>query len=171
MTLPLPVATVELESLTRVVDREGRAWLKEGQVDPIFEAIDAHKAARAALEQVLNRSSALDRNLPANKCQSHITAWQEVIVASDDPRWIECERAVVKRMEEEGEAAQMLITILPTTMGGAVALLQYALSADTDGERWPTSIETEEGEKRSWHHFLIGNLAEVLPALVKGVQS
>jgi hypothetical protein len=36
---------------------------------------------------------------------------------------------------------------------------------DTDGEAWPTSVETEDGETRSWRHLLLANLAEILPEL------
>jgi hypothetical protein len=49
-------------------------------------------------------------------------------VTSDDPRWIECERSVLARMTGEDDAAQMLITVLPITMEGAVALLRYAVA-------------------------------------------
>jgi hypothetical protein len=70
MTLPLPGSAkpnAELKGFTRVGDDTGRAWLKADAVpDPIFAAIDVHKAARAALDQALDRSSILDRELPVS---------------------------------------------------------------------------------------------------------
>jgi len=46
---------------------------------------------------------------------------------------------------------------------GVVALLQYALLADTDGEGWPRDLLSDDGTKRrSWHYFLIENLAVAL---------
>jgi hypothetical protein len=103
----------------------------------------------------------LDRELPIEKCRSSVTLWGEEIVSTDDPRWIECERAVLRRMDEETDAACTLINVLPTTMAGLVSLLQYAV----DGEGWPTSLESESGKNQSWRQLLIANLAEVLPEL------
>jgi hypothetical protein len=147
---------------------DGRAWLKpDAAPDPIFVAIDVHKTARAALDKALDWCGVLDQELPFEKCQSRITSWQEVIVETDDPRWIECERAIVTRMAEEDDAAHMLITVLPTTTEGTVALLRYAVDSDTNGERWPLQLKAEDGVSRSWQHFLLANLAEILPAFAK----
>ena len=37
-------------------------------------------------------------------------------------------------MNAETDAACVLVNVLPTTMAGVVALLRYAVEADTDGE-------------------------------------
>ncbi len=43
----------------------------------------------------------------------------------------------------------------------------YANAADTDGEGWPSDLCYDESDKRrSWHFFLIENLAEVLPGMM-----
>ena len=97
------------------------------------------------------------------KRYSSVTVWEEDIVATD-PRWIECERAVLRRIDEETEAACTLINILPTTMAGVVALLRYTLDADTDGEGWPPEVESDD-HIRSWRHCLRANLAEIVPAM------
>src|SRR5437763_10194858 len=43
------------------------------QADPIFEAIEAHRAARLAFENAVSRGSALDEELPGEKTRSWIT--------------------------------------------------------------------------------------------------
>jgi hypothetical protein len=135
--------------------------------DPIFAAIEAHKAACVTMLKTLAVHSALDRELPADKCQSSVTAWGETIVVTDDPRWIECERAVMRSYDYETDAACSLVSIVPTTMAGVVALLQYANSADTDGEAWPRELQSDDGSKsRSWHYFLIETVSAALTDLV-----
>jgi hypothetical protein len=152
MTLPLP----------------GAADGSERVPDPIMAAIEAHKVARRAVYAAVDWHSALDRELPIEKCRSHITVWREDIVPTDDPQWIACERAVMCCMNAETDAACTLINILPTTAAGAAALLKYAVAADTDGEGWPTELQSDDGKTRSWQYFLIANLAELLPQLMRG---
>ena len=38
---------------------------------------------------------------------------------------------------ETDAGACVLVNILPTTMAGVIALLRYAVDADTDGQGWP----------------------------------
>lgn len=94
-----------------------------------------------------------------------VNIWEENIADTDDPRFIDCERAVMRFMNAETDAACALVSIMPSTMGGVVALLRYAVDADTDGEGWPPVVESDDGETRSWRHFLLANLAEILPEL------
>lgn len=67
----------------------------------------------------------------------------------------------------ETDAACALVNVLPTTIPGVIALLQYAVSADRDGEAWPLDLFADATETRSrpWHHFLVANLAAILPSL------
>ena len=102
--------------------------------------------------------------MPKEKRYSSVTVWEEDIVATDDPRWIECERTVMHFMNAETDAACVLVSVLPTTIAGVVALLRYAVDADTDGEGWPPEVESD-GHIRSWRHCLLANLAEIIPAL------
>ena len=79
------------------------------------------------------------------------------------------ENALEMAHEAEAEAACALVNVLPTTVAGVIALLSYAHSADTDGEGWP-ELATNDGPKartRSWQFFLIQNLAEILPGMVR----
>lgn len=113
MTLPLP----------------GSAGASDQLPDPILVAIEAHKIARAALETMVSLHSALGWELPIEKRGSRITMWEETIAAADDPRWIACERAVLRCLDEEADAACVLVNVLPTTTAAVVALLRYAVDA------------------------------------------
>jgi hypothetical protein len=136
-------------------------------IDPIYAAIQAHKAAVIALSLIVDLHSKLDRELPIEKCRSSVTAWEEEIFSTDDPRWIECERALKAAFDRETDAAIDLVNVRPTTGAGLLALLQYAVSADTDGKLWPDLLPDENSKRtRPWHHFLIVNLVEVLPGMV-----
>src|ERR1700682_2833145 len=77
MAIPLPVPAATLQ----------------GVPDPILEAIEAHKAARATWLEWVCRHSDLEQELPKEKRQSNIDVWEEVIIFADDPRWFCAERA------------------------------------------------------------------------------
>jgi hypothetical protein len=123
--------------------------------DPILEAIKAHKAAHAKLVSWVDRHCKLENELPKERRCSSITAWEEEIVATDDPRWIEAERQVGLTGDAEVEAACALIEVIPTTRLGMLALLEHAVSHDTDGHAWPDE----------WREGLLENLSDVLPTL------
>lgn len=142
--------------------------------DPMYAAIEAHKTAKAALEAAIHVHSALDRELPFEKCRSLVTAWEETIVETDDPRWIESERDVDRCHDAETDAACALLSEGPTTMAGCIALLKYAVEADTDGMSWPEGLYRDVNDPGptmtgSWQQLLIANLAEILPELALGV--
>jgi hypothetical protein len=133
--------------------------------DPIFEAIEVHKATRLAFENAVSRGSALDEELPGEKTRSWITVWEQTIVETDDPRWIDSVHEVHRTSDAETDAACALASIAPTTMAGVVALLQYAITVRP--EEWPEGVQSDDDtETRPWHTFLIEMLIAVLPGLV-----
>jgi hypothetical protein len=135
--------------------------------DPIFAAIEDHKAANANMKAQVSEHDRLESCLPRSTRNSRVDASGEQIFATDDPRWIEGERAVMRSFDVEADAACALVSVRPTTIAGVLALLQYANTADTDGEAWPRQLQSDDGTKtRSWHYFLIEALAEVLPGMV-----
>ena len=67
---------------------------RSGSGYPIFAAIEAHKAAVARFEAAVERVCRLEDELPEKARRSSITAYEHVIVETDDPRWIESEKAV-----------------------------------------------------------------------------
>jgi hypothetical protein len=134
------------------------------RADPIFAAIEVHKAARLAFENAVSGGSALDEELPSEKTRSYITVWEEEIVETDDPRWIDSVREVHRTSEAETDAACALANIAPTTMAGVVGLLQYAISVRP--EEWPEGVQSDDDtETRPWHYFLIEMLIAVLPGM------
>jgi hypothetical protein len=76
--------------------------------------------------------------------------------------------AVSAAWDSEGDAAIELINVYPTTVAGVMALLKYSISADRDGETWPRHLLSDDGKTGgSWHHFLIQNLTEILPGILR----
>lgn len=135
--------------------------------DPILAAIEAHRAVTVQLRAAIGTHSDLEQALPRDNRQSRIDAWDEKIVATDDPRWIDSEREVHATFDAETAAACELVNVLPTTAAGLLTLLEYAIAADSDGEMWPCELQSDDGKRtRPWHHFLIANVAEVLPGLM-----
>jgi hypothetical protein len=103
--------------------------------------------------------------LPIEKTRSYITVWEQTIVETDDPRWIDSVREVNRTSDAETDAACALVSIAPTTMAGAVRLLQYAISIQPD--EWPEGVHSDDDtETRPWHYFLIEMLIAVLPGMV-----
>lgn len=133
-------------------------------VDPIYAAIEDHKAARATWVKWVYAHGDLERELPCEKCQSRFDVWEEKIVETDDPRWIECERAVIRTSDAEMDATIPLVNITPTTRSGIITLLQHAVSNDTDGEGWPRDLVGDDGKTHCWQHFLLENVLEALAA-------
>jgi hypothetical protein len=121
--------------------------------DPILEAIEAHKAAHAKWVLWVDRHCKLEVELPAEKRCSDTS--HDNIVETDDPRWIEAERQLDLTGDAAIEAAYALIEAIPTTRLGMLALLEHAVSHDTDGHAWPDE----------WREGLLENLSDVLPTL------
>jgi hypothetical protein len=132
--------------------------------DPIFAAIGAHRAATAGVHAIINVHDALEAELPNDKRRSGVSVCGETIVATDDPRWIDCERAVVLAWKVQDDAAVALLNVRPTTPAGVTALLRYAVEANVDDQTWPVELLTDDaGNERSWHHFLVESVAAALP--------
>jgi hypothetical protein len=136
------------------------------EADPIFAAIEAHKAAKAVFYSAISDACTLENLLPPELRQSFIDPDQTKIFETDDPRWIKNTRDYHRLSDAETDAACALVGAAPTTIAGVIALLQYANAADTDGYCWPSDLQSDDGKKtRSWQFFLIEMLAEVLPGL------
>jgi hypothetical protein len=107
--------------------------------DPVFDAIEKHKIVHAAFLVALDQYD------------DHEDAY------TDD--------AVKLAFDAEIDAACAILSIRATTAAGLVALLRYVTEADTDGMGWPDQLQSEDGKLvRSWHYFLVENLAESSPA-------
>lgn len=134
-------------------------------LEPIFAAIDAHRTVTAAVLSALKTHGALERDLPRDKRKSVVDAFEETIVPTDDPRWINNQREIAAAWDAQEDAACVLVSIMPTTRAGLLALLQYAIVADDDGQMWPDLLN-DGNRQRSWHQLLIANLVEILPGMI-----
>jgi hypothetical protein len=135
--------------------------------DPIFAAIETHKAAKATWVKCVHDHGDLEEELPRERRRSTADAWEVKIIETDDPRWIESERAMIRTSDAETDAAVTLVSIRPTTLGGVLGLLKYATEADTDGEGWPCDLVSDDGEmSRSWHYFMTESVAEAMAGMV-----
>jgi hypothetical protein len=132
--------------------------------DPILPMIEIHRAAATSVNELVRVQGELERLLPDNRRKSHVDAYEETIVATDDPRWVESERAVMAAFDAERDAARALLNVVPTTPAGVIALLQHVVSSDCDGERWG-NVECN-GKALTWHSLLIASLVEILPAML-----
>src|SRR5580698_3350389 len=81
------------------------------RADPIFEAIESHKAAHLAFENAVRRSFALEEELPREKARSWITVWDQEIIETDDPRWIDSVHEVDRTSDAATDAAYALASI------------------------------------------------------------
>jgi hypothetical protein len=134
------------------------------RADPIFEAIEVHRAARLAFENAVSRGSALDEELPSEKTRSYITVWEQTIIETDDPRWIESVHEVNRTSNAETDAAWALVNVVPTTMAGVVRLLQYTIGIRS--EEWPEDLQPDDDtETWPWHYSLIEVLIAALPGM------
>jgi hypothetical protein len=138
--------------------------------DPIFEAIERHRLAHQRHLASLGEDeieAAIPREMRRSSWQDAKDDEPDWRVTTDHPAWIAHIEEGVAAWNAEVDAACALVNILPTTGAGLLALVHYAISADTDGEMWPDLFPDENSKRsRTWHHFLIANLAEVLPGMV-----
>lgn len=138
--------------------------------DPIFAAIENHKAALSALKAGLDVMYALEAELPKELRRSNVASWEEVIIETDDPRWIECEKKVYALFEADQEAAIGLIDVEPTTLAGLATLMRHVAAYEATGNYWPSGLQ-EEGDRPSaigndWEVYLHRNIAELLQRAV-----
>lgn len=112
-------------SLAPVAGLAGLPVLAADEADPIFAAIEAHKAAAAAYEAAVDEEQRLEVELPDDAQKSSITSWEHVIVETDDPRWIAAIEARERTCDAVDELAWAFIEHPPTTAAGAAALMAY----------------------------------------------
>jgi hypothetical protein len=102
-------------------------------IDPVFAAIDAHTKAGKAFEERVRENGKLQMEIAYELRQSSITAFEEKIIESDDPRWIASEKAVHAACYAAENAAIDLLAVQPTTLAGTCALLNYFGENEQDG--------------------------------------
>jgi hypothetical protein len=140
------------------------------EADPIHKAIADHIAALAALEAGLEEMYALEAELPQGLRKSDISVWEEAIVETDDPRWIENAKNVAALFEADEEAAMGLINTEPSTLAGAAALMRYVAALEAKGHSWPSGLYEDDADTsklgKDWEVYLHRNIAQLLSASV-----
>ena len=129
--------------------------------DPIFAAIEKHKAAYSAFVDAAHHDGELEETLPWDRRQSSITAYETEIVDTDAPEWVAAKRRTMATADAMYDSAIDLLDVAPTTVAGVIALLAYAAEAE---DLWPDDLKNEDGRPHSqpWHHFLCRSLAKAL---------
>lgn len=131
------------------------------QPDPVFAAIEAHKVARVVMYSAVDAVSAREKELTAEGKRYSCDRKGDIQLG-------ECESALQRAFDAEADAACELVGNPPVTMAGVIALLEYATAADTDGDGWPSDLQSEDGKRtRTWQFFLIEMLADALPGMVR----
>jgi hypothetical protein len=149
------------------VDASKSDWIARGEAsqypDPIFAAIAAHEASLRALSVGLNVMYTLEEELPKELRKSNVDAWEEVIVETDDPRWIESEKNVHALFDADGGAAIGLINVEPTTLAGLAALMRHVTEYERKGDSWPGGLEEDDAKiGKNWVVYLHRNIASLL---------
>ena len=107
-------------------------------VDPIYAAIEAHRTANFEFHD------------------------DENIVDEDHPQYED----EMWRLSDATEAAAVnLCDVQPTTIAGAIALLNYyaEVMVSHDGEDWPVELEDkQDGVEKPFGYFLTRNVARAL---------
>ena len=124
--------------------------------DPIFATIEAHKAAGARFEAACGVECRLEEELPEEARRSSITIWEQNIVETDDPRWIEALKVNHETGNAVDELAWAFVECPPTTAAGVAALLAYVESAD---EGW-----FPDGCEKAIYRILAKASARIAPA-------
>lgn len=131
----------------------------EGSPDPIFAAIERHRAAFTAHDASLGEDE-LESAIPSRLRQSSFFDAQrgdpDWRVPTDHPDWITHIEESCRAWREEEEAAAALLSTEELTPAGAVALLTYASYREDRRDPWP---DFEEG---SWLYLMLCRVVEVL---------
>jgi hypothetical protein len=116
---------IEVKSTVGTIDRAAKC----AEPDPIFAAIDHHKAAWAAFEAALARENTTEERLSVTapeKLKSNFYGGTFTIVETYDPEYAMAVRATYEAADEHKSAAAALLNIAPTTIAGVVTMLDYA---------------------------------------------
>jgi hypothetical protein len=97
---------------------------------------------------------AFSRRHPGRKKRSSSFGWELTIVETDDPRWIDFTKGLVRLSQGADEIAGELVSAPNLSLVGAVALLTYAIEHAGTGYVWPEVMEDGEGTLGSWSSFL-----------------
>ena len=141
--------------------------------DPIFAAIDAHRAAVARYRAAIRDKRRLKETLPGNRTRSVVTVWEDTIANTDAPEWIASERLVKRMLDLACEGALDILRTPPTTLAGAIDLLRYVADFDARSSAMPGNFtdfaddpeNSRAGNKRGWAYHAQRMIADALYAM------
>jgi hypothetical protein len=133
-------------------------------LDPIFAAIDSHRAAYDRMSEVLVRQERLESEIPEGKQLSKYYAYELEIVDTDAPEWISFTRDLAAASDAETQAGIDLVSVEGLTPSGARALIDYVIWREKRGDTWPDChiINQSGKEEGDWYQFLLRRLSDVL---------
>ncbi|MGY4193364.1 hypothetical protein [Bradyrhizobium sp. USDA 4520] len=109
--------------------------------DPIFDLIEAHKAAERDIDEHILLEDQLCAIIPEEKRASTTWGSELKLVETDDPRWIEFTKGMVSRWQRAQERACALLNVGDDlSVAGAVALLAYVVEHHETGSAWPEQL-------------------------------
>jgi hypothetical protein len=172
----LALAAVPADAFAAIgVDSPKSDWIARGEAardpDPVLQLIKDHKKSIRETDEIIEHVSKLEHALPNDKQESNFFGWQLTIVPTDDPRWIDITRRYYEESKKSDEIAAELVSVLPTTMAGVAAILEYAGDHVDAGYLWPDNLEEladgndESTVSRPWSFFLNRNLARAIRRL------
>jgi hypothetical protein len=139
--------------------------ISEDRPDPIFAAIEAHRAALESHSAAVHIESDLEETLPKDKRRSLLTVWDEEIVETDDPRWPAALHSRMDASKAMDDAAMALLDIEPTTFPGAIALLKYV--AGQEDTLFPDDLIDDDNKGISFGRAIAGHVGEVLNGMLQ----
>jgi hypothetical protein len=153
-----------LASLAAVAMTGGAiAGVVAASADPIFRAIETHRAATAAF------GAALDRQNDLENAGISGPTFSGDLTDDDHPDWIIAIRAVWATSDAEDEAACAILDTPPTTLEGVAAILAYAAEYERKGDQWPRDLVHDDNvcHGRDWAFYLHQMLADAVGNIAK----
>ena len=96
-----------------------------GEPDPIFAAIERHRAARRGWLAAYDRLGVLQEMIPETRRLWQILVNERPDDCTDAPEWIEANTAFLAAIEELDKALEAALSTPPTTIAGVADLLDY----------------------------------------------
>ena len=139
-----------------------------GGPDPIFAAIERHRAARRRRLAAYDRLGVLQEMIPEARRRWEISDVRPVD-CTDAPEWIEANTALIEAIEELAKALKAVLSTPPTTIAAVADLLDYVAGVDVSlwGIFYPLGVKSVEGVKKAWGNFL-PMIAATLPRRATG---
>ena len=136
--------------------------------DPIFAAIEKHRAAWRAYEALCIDQSRLEESLPQDQTRWNPRRDDRCTPPPDGthPDWARVVIANRAAWDAHLDATLEMIHVAPTTIAGAIALLRYFHDHVSVGGEWPADlvddVDDPDAEERPCSWFLHRHVADAL---------